>query len=448
MFGCSPPHHALSPLEKGDHPELDVSDLLDEEGIQQYQSLIGSLQWAVSLGRMDIATAVMTMSSFRAAPRVGHLERVKRIIGYLSKMRHGAIRIRTAEPDFSPYGLPQYDWMSTVYGNVREEVPSDAPPPLGRFVTTSHYVDANLMHDMMTGKSVTGCIHFFNQTPIDAFTKKQATVETATYGSEFVAARTCTEQIIELRTLLRYLGVPLREQSFMFGDNQAVVKSSTIPEAKLHKRHTLLSFHRVREAIAARMIVFVHIDGRINPADILSKHWGHQQVWGNLKPLLFWAGDTIDTFVHDGAKKELEKKSETLESKGRGVSEIHRDPVTDTSQVTSAIRGSGLSRGPFLPNAEEVTCGHWQLAGEQASAGQDGHASRADAKPGGTRTVHLAERKFTGSKEIAYCGNVVNKEQIPKEGAKGARTSVGSVVSRTEIFGSLDPTRTGSFRCS
>jgi hypothetical protein len=99
--------------------------------------------------------------------------------------------------------------MSTVYGNVREEVPSDAPPPLGRFVTTSHYVDANLMHDMMRGKSVTGCIHFFNQTLIDAFTKKQATVETATYGSELVTAQTCTEQIIELRTLLRYLGVPL-----------------------------------------------------------------------------------------------------------------------------------------------------------------------------------------------------------------------------------------------
>jgi hypothetical protein len=53
------------------------------------------------------------------------------------------------------------------------------------------------------------------------------------------------------------------------------------------------------------------------------------------------------------------------------------------------------------------------------SAGQDGHVSRADAKAGGTRTVHLAEHKFTGSKEIAYCGNVVNKEQIPKEGAKG-----------------------------
>jgi len=91
FYGASPPHNISSPLEKGDHPELDTSNLLEEDKIKVYQSLIGSLQWAVSLARMDIATAVMTMSSFRAAPRVGHLERTKRICEYLNKMRHGCI---------------------------------------------------------------------------------------------------------------------------------------------------------------------------------------------------------------------------------------------------------------------------------------------------------------------------------------------------------------------
>ena len=64
MFGEKPSAKMYSPLEKGDHPELDDSELLDAEGVQQYQSLIGSLQWAISLGRFDIATAVMSMSSF------------------------------------------------------------------------------------------------------------------------------------------------------------------------------------------------------------------------------------------------------------------------------------------------------------------------------------------------------------------------------------------------
>jgi Reverse transcriptase (RNA-dependent DNA polymerase) len=77
MFGSKPRTNVTSPLEKNDHPEVDDSELLDEEGVQQYQSLIGSLQWAVSLGRCDVTTAVMTLSSFRAIPRRGHLKRAK-----------------------------------------------------------------------------------------------------------------------------------------------------------------------------------------------------------------------------------------------------------------------------------------------------------------------------------------------------------------------------------
>ena len=293
-FGENPKQNVTSPLERGDHPELDTSELLDSKGITIYQSLIGALQWAVSIGRFDIHTAVMTMSGFRVAPRRGHLERLKRIYSYLSKMRHAAIRIRVDEPDYSDVPDFEYDWSQTVYGNVKEHKPSDAPKPLGKFVTLTHYVDANLMHDVTSGRSVTGILHLLNKTPIDWYSKKQATVETATYGSEFVAARTCVEQIVDLRTTLYFLGVPVRDKSYMFGDNKSVVDSSMQVHAKLHKRHTMLSFHRVREAIASGMILFTFINGNINPADILSKHWGYSQVWPQLKALLFWYGDTSD----------------------------------------------------------------------------------------------------------------------------------------------------------
>ena len=75
------------------------------------------------------------------------------------------------------------------------------------------------MHDMITGRAVTGFLHLLNKTPIDWFSKKQSTVETATYGSEFVAARTATEQIMDLRLTLRYLGCEVNAKSYMFGDN-------------------------------------------------------------------------------------------------------------------------------------------------------------------------------------------------------------------------------------
>lgn len=64
MFGEKPSAKMCFPLEKGNHPELDDSELFDAEGIQHYQSLIGSQQWAITLGWFDIATAVMSMLSF------------------------------------------------------------------------------------------------------------------------------------------------------------------------------------------------------------------------------------------------------------------------------------------------------------------------------------------------------------------------------------------------
>ena len=175
------------------------------------------------------------MSRFRAAPRKGHLDRLKRIYGYLKKFSSAAIRVRIDEPDFS--GLPNqdFDWCHTVYGKVEELIPNDIPKPLGNYVTTVSYVDANLYHDILTGRSVTGILHFCNQTLVDWYSKRQATVETATFGSEFTAARISTDQIIDLRITLRYLGVPVREKSYMFGDNQSVVTNSTIPHSSLSK---------------------------------------------------------------------------------------------------------------------------------------------------------------------------------------------------------------------
>jgi hypothetical protein len=75
----------------------------------------------------------------------------------------------------------------------------------------------NLMHDLLTGRSVTCCIHFVNQTQVYWFSKKQNLVETAPYYSEFVAARLATEQITDRKYSLRNLGVPIYGPAWMFG---------------------------------------------------------------------------------------------------------------------------------------------------------------------------------------------------------------------------------------
>jgi hypothetical protein len=96
-------------------------------------------------------------------------------------MRFASIHIRTEEPAFSDISDSEYDWTYTVYGKVNELIPKDAPELLGKYVTLSHYVDVNLMHDITSGKSVTSILHLADKTPIYWYSKKQATVETATY---------------------------------------------------------------------------------------------------------------------------------------------------------------------------------------------------------------------------------------------------------------------------
>ena len=79
MVKQDPPKDMRTPLDKNDHPELDDTELLNGESIQHYLTMVGQLQWLVTLGRFDIHAQVTTTSRFRSAPRKGHLERLQRI---------------------------------------------------------------------------------------------------------------------------------------------------------------------------------------------------------------------------------------------------------------------------------------------------------------------------------------------------------------------------------
>ena len=183
--------------------------------------------------------------------------RAKQVCGYLLKMKHAIIRIHMEEPDYLDLPKVEFDCCTTVYGNVKEIVPDDIPEPLGRPVKLTMYVDANLFHDMMMGHTVTGILHLINQTPFELYCKKQATVKTAPYRPKFSSGWAATEQVHEHFIALRYLGVPICYATFFFGDNKSVVDSSMIPHARLHKRHTVLSYHPIQEAIVLGSFNFI-----------------------------------------------------------------------------------------------------------------------------------------------------------------------------------------------
>ena len=114
--------------------------------VAKYLTRGGGLQWLDTLGRFDIHVQVATMSRSRAAPRKGHMDRLKRIYSYAIRTKDYAIRFRTDQPDYSFIPDQDFDWIYSLYGIVQEILPDDMPEPLGETVITTTTMDANLNH--------------------------------------------------------------------------------------------------------------------------------------------------------------------------------------------------------------------------------------------------------------------------------------------------------------
>ena len=274
-----------TPMAEDYHPEIDESPELTSDEASKYRSIIGSLNWIVTLGRFDVHYATSVLSRYGMCPREGHRKGALRVLSYLKTFPNGRIIFDTALPPAEPSSTGEYNW-DEFYPDAREEIPHDMPPPKYKPVRITAYVDADHAHDLVTRRSVTGVLIYINNTPIRSICKRQTTVETSTYGSELVATKMAVEAIMELRYQLRMVGVPINGPAMLYGDNMSVVLSTTVPSSVLKKKMLALCYHRVREAIAAGIIVYQHIRSEHNKADLLTKPLGgtafHQLVKGIL----------------------------------------------------------------------------------------------------------------------------------------------------------------------
>jgi hypothetical protein len=261
---------AKTPLPSGYRPEVDMSDELNNDLASRYSQLIGVLRWMVELGRVDIYFEVSLLSQHLALPRVGHLDAVYHIFAYLMKHEKSRIIFDASDPQIDMSYFPELDWTE-FYGDVEEELPPRMPQPLGLPVTISVFVDANHAGNIVTRRSHTGILIYLQNTPILWHSRRQNTVETSTFGSEFVALRNARDMIVALRYKLRMFGIPLSGPAFVFCDNQGVVKNASIPESVLTKKHNAVNYHSVREAVAARIMMVAKEDGSTNLADLFTK---------------------------------------------------------------------------------------------------------------------------------------------------------------------------------
>jgi hypothetical protein len=285
--GAYLPKCTETPLSLGYRPELDFSVELDSSKVNYYQGLIGILRWIVELGRIDLIVPVSLLSRYMMSPREGHLQQCYHIFAYLKQFNRSRLVFDDAEPDLSEYYFHVCDWKE-YYPDAAEPIPPNMPEPLGHSVTTTCFVDADHAGCKVTRRSQTGILLCMNKAPVLWYSKRQNTVESATFGSEFIALKTAIDQIDALCYKLRMFGIPLDDPTKILCDNESVWRNSTHSESTLKRKHTSIAYHRCREAEAAGYVQIGQIEGDRNPADILMKLIPGPRMRALLCQLFYW----------------------------------------------------------------------------------------------------------------------------------------------------------------
>ena len=161
--------------------------------------------------------------------------------------------------------------MKDLYADDEETLPHDMPEPCGEEIDINIFVDANHAGNRITRRSHTGIILMVNMSPVLWYSICQNSIETSTFSSEIVALHIVIELIDSIQYKLRIFGVPLSGSARVCCDNKSVVKTATIPESRLKKKHCSIGYHRIRESVAADTVLIYYKTSETNLADLLTK---------------------------------------------------------------------------------------------------------------------------------------------------------------------------------
>ena len=182
-----------------------------------------------------------------------------------------------SQPEIDNAAFDRKDWTSSEFGHLQgiEELPPKMPEPRGIGLTMVAKVDADHAADTITRRSHTGFLVHLNSTLVYWSSKKQTSVESSSFGSEFIAMKQCCEYICGLRYKLRMMGIPMEGPAYIHGDDQSVLCNTSRPDSTLKKKSQSIAFHFVREVVARDKWRTAYINTHYNEADVLTKVLPH-----------------------------------------------------------------------------------------------------------------------------------------------------------------------------
>ncbi len=177
-------------------------------------------------------------------PCEGHFEAALHVFSYLKSNSNSRLIFDPMEPKVGDSNFVECDW-SDFYPGVSEALPPNAPKPLGKGVTLRMFIDSYHTGDKLSRCSRTGFVIFLNYGMIHWLSKKQSTVETSVFGAQFCAMKHSIENLRGIRYKLCMMGMPVKESSYVYGDNMSVVNNTSKPKLTLKKKSNSICYHAV-----------------------------------------------------------------------------------------------------------------------------------------------------------------------------------------------------------
>jgi hypothetical protein len=222
-------------------PGLTITDadqpITDSSAIEDYISLIGSLQFLATYTRPDIAFATGFLARWNKAPTLQCWKAAKHVLRYLKgTIDHGIL--------FD--GKQSYSLVA--------------------------YSDADWAGDTTDRKSTTGSLIKIAGGPIYWRSTKQGGVSLSTTEAEYIAASETAKNVIMTRGILEEMAIT--EPGFAFPlliDNTGSIAVSGGEKVTRNARHIDIRYHHIRDLIQKGLIEVLHVSSNQMAADGFTK---------------------------------------------------------------------------------------------------------------------------------------------------------------------------------
>ena len=247
-------------------PTTNDSPATKEKMIKKMQFLIGSLNWVAISTRPDIATIVALLSKYTHNPSQGHIVAAIRVVKYLKGTKNLSITFTsTANNTISSFVNFPIDNNTITALTDANWGPQDQSCPV-QPTKTNHKLD------LFKTRSMSGYIIWLNG-PVHWVSRRQTYTARSSAEAEIYATDECAKQLRHLSLILSDIHL---KRTFMpaptpiYNDNRACVLWSEAMTSK-GLRHVQIRENGVRELVQKKQLTVLHIEGKLNPSDILTK---------------------------------------------------------------------------------------------------------------------------------------------------------------------------------